>query len=255
MNRMDRPKVRKMVAPEVLYESLASLVLSKPAGLPVIPGRSPEDQDCLRNWAQKRFPDSRILVVHRIDKPASGAVLFARTPEAHRAYSMAFERGEMDKRYLAVVDGEACPESGEITIPLEDSEQLRCVVPACQKENARVLRTGFRVLERFGHFCLLEVRLWTGFRHQIRVHLKEIGHPLAADPLYGARDSLYLSNLKGRGRYRSKAEPEKPILDRLSLHALSIRFAEVPSGQIQQVEAPLPRDLAFLLKALRKYDT
>jgi len=114
MNRMDRPKVRKMVAPEVLYESLASLVLSKPAGLPVIPGRSPEDQDCLRNWAQKRFPDSRILVVHRIDKPASGAVLFARTPEAHRAYSMAFERGEMDKRYLAVVDGEACPESGEL---------------------------------------------------------------------------------------------------------------------------------------------
>jgi RluA family pseudouridine synthase len=249
------PKVGKTVTPEVLYESRASLVLSKPANLPVIPGRSPEDQDCLRHWAQERFPDSRILVVHRIDKPASGAVLFARTPEAHRAHSMAFERREMDKRYLAVVDGEDCPESGEITIPLEESERLRRVVPASQKENARLLRTDFRVLERFRHFCLLEVRLWTGFRHQIRVHLKEIGHPLAVDPLYGPRDSLVLSDLKGRGRYRSKAEPEKPILDRLSLHALSIRFAECPSGEIQEVAAPLPRDFAFLLKALRKYDT
>lgn len=241
--------------PDVLYESGASLVLSKPAGMPVIPGRSPEDQWCLRHWAEQRFPGSGILVVHRIDKLASGAVLFARNAEAHRALSMAFEQGRVDKRYLAIVDGHDCPASGEIAIPLEDSQRLRRVVPAPPEKQARTLRTGFRVMERSRHFCLLEVTLWTGFRHQIRVHLKEIGHPLAVDPLYGRRSSLFLSDLKARGRYRAKSGPEKPILERLSLHAFSIQFPEYPSGELRRVEAPLPRDLEHLLKVLRKYDT
>ncbi|MEW6442722.1 MAG: RluA family pseudouridine synthase [bacterium] len=251
---MEHPSRRKTASPEVLLERESCVVLAKPAGMPVIPGRSPEDLFSLRRWAEERYPESRILVVHRIDKPASGAVLFARTAEAHRAYSMAFMEGAIDKRYLAVVEGGDCPESGEITVPLEDSERLRRVVPARGRANARVLRTGYRVAERFARFCLLEVTLWSGFRHQIRAHLETIGHPLAVDPLYGTRSSLHLSELKGRGRFRPKPGPQSPIIERLSLHARSIRFREHASGEWLRVEAPLPRDFDYLLKALRKYD-
>lgn len=240
--------------PRVLYESPSTLVVDKPAGMPVIPGRSPADRDCLRRWVAERYPESPIFVVHRIDKPASGLVLFARNADAHRAYCLAFERGGVDKRYLAVVEGANCPDTGEITFPLEESERLRCVVLASAGREKRPLRTTYRVLERFRHFSLLEVRLWTGFRHQIRVHLKEIGHPLAVDPLYGKRGAVYLSNLKAKGRYRSKGGEEKPIIDRLSLHAFSIEFAEYPGGEIRRVEAPPPRDFQYLVKALRKYD-
>jgi 23S rRNA-/tRNA-specific pseudouridylate synthase len=109
-------------------------------------------------------------------------------------------------------------------------------------------------LERFRNFTLLEVTLWTGFRHQIRVHLKAIGYPLAADPLYGRRSSLRLSDIKGKNRYRGKKSPESPIIDRVSLHALSIRFEEYRTRELHRIEAPLPRDFAHVLKALRKYD-
>lgn len=243
--------------PRVLYESPSTLVVNKPAGLPVIPGRTPTETHCLRLWAAERYPESPVFVVHRIDKPASGLVLFARNADAHRAYCLAFERGSVDKRYLAVVEGGNCPDTGEITFPLEESQRLKRVVLShapSGKPEKRPLRTTYRVLERFRHFCLLEVRLWTGFRHQIRVHLKEIGHPLAVDPLYGRRGAVYLSNLKARGKYRPKGEEEKPIIDRLSLHAFSIEFAEHPSGETRRVEAAPPRDFQYLVKALRKYD-
>lgn len=243
--------------PRVLYESPSTLIVDKPPGLPVIPGRSPAERNCLRLWAAERYPQSPIFVVHRIDKLASGLVLFARNAEAHREYCLAFERGNVEKRYLAVVEGGNCPDTGEITLPLEESQRLKRVVcsraPAAGSEK-RTLRTTYRVLERFRHFCLLEVRLWTGFRHQIRVHLKEIGHPLAVDPLYGKRGAVYLSNLKAKGKYRLKGGEEKPIIDRLSLHAFSIEFAEHPGGEIRHIEAPPPPDFQYLVKALRKYD-
>lgn len=240
--------------PRILYESPSTLVVDKPAGLPVIPGRSPAESDCLRQWLAERYPGAPVFVVHRIDKPASGLVLFARNADAHRAYGLAFERGGVDKRYLAVVEGTPCPDTGEITFPLEESQQLRCVVLSPAEREKRRLRTAYRVLERFRHFSLLEVRLWTGFRHQIRVHLKEMGHPLAVDPLYGRRSALYLSNLKARGKYKWKEEEEKPVIARLSLHAFSIEFAEHPGGEIRRVESPPPRDFQYLVKALRKYD-
>jgi RluA family pseudouridine synthase len=245
---------KKPLLPEVLFESASSLVLSKPAGMPVIPGRTPEDAYSLRHWAEQRYSGTRVYVVHRIDKLVSGVVLFARTPEAHRAYSMAFEHGRVDKRYLALVEGADCQDEGEIAIPLMESVRSPYVVPAHGTKTARTHRTTFTVLERFRNFTLLEVTLWTGFRHQIRVHLKAIGYPLAADPLYGRRSSLRLSDIKGKNRYRGKKSPESPIIDRVSLHALSIRFEEYRTRELHRIEAPLPRDFAHVLKALRKYD-
>ena len=251
---MVHPQGKKSLLPEVLFESASSLVLAKPAGIPVIPGRSPEDAYSLREWTHKRYPGSGVYVVHRIDKLVSGVVLFARTPEAHRTYSMAFEHGRVDKRYLAIVEGSDCQDNGEIEIPLVESPKSPPVLPAPDTKRSRMHRTTFRVLERFRRFAVLEVRLWTGFRHQIRVHLKAIGHPLAVDPVYGRRSLLALSDIKGRNRYRGKQLPEPSIIERVSLHAQSIQFEEYPTGELRRIEAPLPRDIQYLLKALRKYD-
>jgi RluA family pseudouridine synthase len=252
---MGDPHGKRSVPPDVLFESASSLVLSKPAGIPVIPGRSPEDAYSLREWTEQRYPGSRIYVVHRIDKPVSGVVLFARNPEAHRAYCMAFEHGTVDKRYLALVEGTGCQNEGEIAIPLTESVRPHYVIPAPSTRKGRIHRTTYRVLERFRSFTLLELALLTGFRHQIRVHLEAIGYPLAVDPVYGTRSSLKLSDIKGSKHYKGKQVPESPIIDRVSLHALSIEFDEYQTGEIRRIEAPLPRDLAYLLKALRRYDT
>ena len=248
-------RVKKSQLPQVLFESASSIVLCKPAGLPVIPGRSPEDAWSLRDWAEQRYRGTKVYVVHRIDKLVSGVVLFALTPEAHRSYSMAFEQGKIDKRYLALVDGADCQDEGEIAIPLMESNRSPYVVPRSGTKNTKIHRTTYKVIDRFRNFALLEVTLWTGFRHQIRVHLKAIGHPLAVDPLYGNRSVLRLSDIKGRNRYRMKGPSESPIIERVSLHALSIQFEEYPAGNLQRIEAPVPRDFSHLLKALRKYDT
>jgi RluA family pseudouridine synthase len=251
--RRNRPRPLR---PEILFENSSTLVISKPAGLPVIPGRSPQDRPSLKEWLEKRSPGTGVYVVHRIDKPVSGAVLFARTPPAHRHYCSAFERGSIDKRYLAVVEGSPAEDKGAIEIPLVESRGLSLPAPKSAVRHARCHRTSFVVLERFHRYCLLELRTHTGFHHQIRAHLKAIGLPLAVDPLYGRRDSLRLSDLKGRERYKPAASlsSEPALIDRVSLHASSLSFEEYETGRWVEIAAPAPRDFRYLIKALRKYD-
>jgi 23S rRNA pseudouridine955/2504/2580 synthase/23S rRNA pseudouridine1911/1915/1917 synthase len=112
--------------------------------------------------------------------------------------------------------------------------------------------THLNVLERFGSYALLESRPETGRTHQIRVHLKEVGFPLIADGLYGQSDSLFLSRIKP-GYRRNKNKAERPLLDRMGLHALSLTIMHPRSLEVICFEANYPKDMDLALKQLRRY--
>jgi RluA family pseudouridine synthase len=261
------------VAPEaalpILYEDEDLLALDKPAGLAVEPERWARGAASLagallamargRSAAEGgddgRTPlELRLRAVHRLDKDTSGVLIVAKHLEAERALRAAFEHDQVRKTYWAMVEGEHPLRDGEelvIDLALGPDERRsgRMVVDPLAGKAAR---TRLRVLQRFAGFTWLACFPESGRTHQIRVHLAAVGFPLAVDPLYGRRDELKLSNVK-TGYRAKRGQPERPLIARLTLHAAAI---EVPSprdpARAIRVEAPLPKDLAQLLKQLAR---
>ena len=164
----------------ILHEDRQLLVLDKPPGQPTIPARLPETAPSLHEEAEATL-GCRLWIVHRIDRETSGLVVFAKDAAAHRALCLQFEKRTVDKRYLALALGQVA-EPGEIAKPIRECGSGRCAVAA---QGGKAARTLFTPLERFPGATLLEVKLETGRRHQIRVHLYALGHPLIGDPLCG----------------------------------------------------------------------
>jgi len=259
------------VAPEtrlhVLYEDERVLIVDKPAGLATEPERWAREKASVAGGLLALALESahssdggaarlefRPRLVHRIDKDTSGVVAVAKDLETERALRMAFEEGAVEKRYLALVEGEHPLEQGAsevIDLPLAPDER-RTGCMRCPSSGGKQSRTRISVEERFSGFTLLRCEPLTGRTHQIRVHLAERGFPLAVDPLYGRRDSLSLSEIKAAYR-RKPGRPERPLLSRLALHAWQITLPLLASdGERMHVEAPLPRDFSTLLKQLAK---
>lgn len=198
------------------------VAVEKPPGLLVIPGRTPEDHECARDRLSKQL-GQRVWVCHRIDRDTSGIVLFALDADAHRAASMAFENGEVKKRYLALVEG-VVREPLDIDTPMTEARKgkMRVVFPGEQGgKPARTLVTPLRTTE---HFTLVECEPLTGRQHQIRVHLKSAGHPLLFDHQYGHKTPLTRNGV---------------TLSRTPLHASRLVIESLGVA----VESPLPEDL------------
>lgn len=205
------------------------VAVDKPAGVLVIPGRGGEAAPCLREQVAAAL-GTRVWVCHRIDRDTSGVVLFALTPEAHRTASMAFEHGDVAKRYLALVEGDIeAPRA--VDVPLIEARKGR-MRPAGPGEQGKPALTRVTPLERFGAATLVACEPRTGRQHQLRVHLKAVGHPLVFDHQYGRKTPWRLGGAE---------------LSRTPLHAARL---EVPALGVA-VEAPLPADLAAALAALR----
>ncbi len=164
--------------PSILWQDGRCAAADKPAGLAVIPGREPGET--LRQFMEEAL-GSKVFVVHRLDKDTSGLVLFAKDANAHRHLSMAFEGRRVMKEYLAAVDGAVAKDEGVVEAPLREAGSGRVKVDAKGKPS----RTRFRVISRSDRHSLLRVQPETGRRHQIRVHLYHLGHPVLGDPLYG----------------------------------------------------------------------
>ncbi len=242
---------------EILYRDKHVLAVNKPAGIPVEPGRWEEHADhltgVLLQWAEEGrredgFVAERPRALHRLDMGTSGVVLYALNLEAERHFRELFSAGLVEKKYDAFVIGEVL-ESFVVDAPLEEARKGNRMQVA--KRGGKASMTEFFPTKTYRGFTLLEARPKTGRTHQIRVHLASVGHPLAVDPTYGGRPQMLLSEIKS-GYRPKKGRPEKPIMDRLTLHARSIRLTG-PDGKEIFVEAPHPKDLRILLSKMEKW--
>lgn len=229
---------------ENLFEDDSMIVLNKPAHLLVIPDRYDKRLSSLSEILKTDL--GNIFVVHRLDKETSGVILFAKTAEAHAALNRQFEGREVEKVYHALVRGNPAEKTGLIELPLlEDSEGVIRV----DKKNGKESITEYAVVEELDGYAMVEVRPRTGRTPQIRAHLKAIGLPVLADPLYGDGKAFFLSHIKAR--YKADGE-EKPLLSRTALHASMISLLHL-SGERRQWTAELPKDMRSVVRALRKY--
>jgi tRNA pseudouridine32 synthase / 23S rRNA pseudouridine746 synthase len=210
----------------ILHQGDRWIAVHKPSGQMVIPGRG-ESAGLPLNQEIEQTLGRKIFVVHRLDRGASGVVLFAKTPEAHRHASMAFESREVHKIYRVLVQGKI-DEDGVVDQPLQEFGSGRMGVAPRGKESV----TAYRVMETFEEATLLEVFPHTGRRHQIRAHLFSIGHPVIGDPLYGKN---------------------RPVggAERLMLHALELVLRDL-DGQELRLRAELPSDFEKILNRYRR---
>jgi len=245
----------------VLYEDEFCIVINKPPGLATVPENDAEDYPLMSGLLQylaHESPDAtgeliRPMIVHRLDKDTTGALVVAKSLDAMRRLTQQFVQRSVRKEYLAVVRGDPPDETTiDIGITARRVKGGRAKIDA---RHGRPAVTDIRTEERFRGFALVRAIPRTGRTHQVRLHLKAAGFPLAADPLY-SNAALYLSELKAG--YRPKpGRPERPLIARQSLHAHRISFETVCGGTVKDVtaEAPVPDDMAVALKMLRKYRT
>ncbi len=204
--------------PDLLHRDDRLLVLNKPTGLLSVPGIGPDKRDCMASRVQAHHPEARI--VHRLDRDTSGVLVMARDAEAHRELSRQFHDREVEKCYIAVVAGEVEQEHGAIDLPMRKDfdHPPRHLI---DHEHGRCALTNFRVISRDEGISRLELRPVTGRSHQLRLHLKAIGHPILGDDLYAPPDVLAMA-------------------DRLLLHARSLWLVHPSNGAPMTFEAPEP---------------
>lgn len=228
-----------------LYEDRAIVAVQKPAGWTVIPARDEPEERCLRARLE-RSRGEKVWVCHRIDRDTSGVVVFARTAEAHRAISKAFEAREVKKRYVAFVRSDvALGAGGVIDVALHSARKGKMRPAIDGEQGALASRTEWQLVASratsVGFVSRVTARPETGRQHQIRVHFRWMNAALLVDPLYGACAS----------RAKGELGASSPTLDRLTLHASSIELA-VPTLRARvTIEAPLPDDLRALDEWLR----
>ncbi|AKF81735.1 pseudouridine synthase [Myxococcus fulvus 124B02] len=229
-----------MTEPRILFEGGGVLVVDKPPGVPVIPGRDggPSLRDALE--AQR---GRKIFVVHRLDRDTSGALVFALDAAVHRALSIAFEAGKVRKRYLALVEGRIDAPS-LVDAPLIAARKGRMRVARPGEAEAKPSRTRVRPVESFDKATLVEAEPLTGRTHQIRVHLLSLGHPLLMDHQYGRDTALTEKDLGGEG--------DSVVLERTPLHAARVEWPALPGVEARGVDAPLPEDMARARDLLRR---
>ena len=225
----------------VLYEDADVVVLDKPAGLTVHPGAG-RATGTLAHHLLARYPEmegvggpGRPGIVHRLDQGTSGALVVARTPAAYARLARAFASREVDKSYLAIVYGAPSPAAGTIEAPIGRHPVRRKEMAVVSR--GRPARTGYRTVASGAGIALVELDLATGRTHQIRVHMKHLGHPLVGDPVYG------------EARWKGLPRPVQPPLrdfPRPALHAWKLAFRHPRDGRALSFEAPVPEDLKSL---------
>jgi RluA family pseudouridine synthase len=215
----------------LLHEDEDVVAVAKPAGEPVIAARGEPRSQCLQKRVESRL-HRRLWVVHRIDRDASGVVLFALNADAHRELSLAFEHRQVVKAYAAFVAGALEPPRGRIEVPLHAARKGKSRPALPGEPGAQPSATEYVTRTTWPVASLLEVHPLTGRHHQIRVHLRSVGAPILFDPLYGR--GLVPEGLAGAP------------CSRLALHSRRIDVPAPRGGGRLVVEAPLAEDLIAL---------
>lgn len=204
---------------EIHYQDDVLLVVSKPSHLLTVPGRHPQNRDCLISRVQREFPSAQ--VVHRLDYDTSGLVVLPLTKKALSDISKQFQARTVAKEYQALVAGQL-PEAGEIALPIAADPDNRPLYKVCQQTGKPSLtqyqRLHYDEVQDVSHVLLQPI---TGRSHQLRLHLAAIGHPIIGDPLYAAG-------------------PVAQAANRLMLHAWQISFNHPLTGKLLKVALPPP---------------
>jgi len=209
---------------DILHEDEDIIAVNKPEGLAAVPERRPDTRSLFEMLCAER--GEKLYIVHRIDKETCGVIVFARNADVHRRLNLQFEKRLVRKVYLALTHGIITDDWGVIDKPLRHFGSGRVGI---SPQHGRASVTEFRVLERFKGCTLVELYPRTGRRHQIRVHLYSIGHPIAGDPLYG--DKIVQKNFP-----------------RMMLHAYRLTLRLPSNGEIT-LEAPVPESFEAVLRA------
>lgn len=231
---------------QIVYEDADLLVVDKPSGVPVLPDRSKDALPDIRSTLEPL--KGKLWVVHRIDRDTSGLLVLARNGEAHRHLNMQWEGRTVRKEYYAIVQGTPIESPAQIEVPILalPNKNFSTVDPA-----GKPAATLIKVEAAFRHYSLLRIRLLTGRRHQIRVHMAYAGNPLMVDPHYAAKEQFFLSEIKKK--YKTSGE-ETPLINRLTLHATLLELEHPTRNQSVIVESPLPKDMAVVVKQLERWD-
>jgi 23S rRNA pseudouridine1911/1915/1917 synthase len=231
----------------VVFENDNFVALNKPAGLLSIPDRT-QSETSLKDMLLNKY--GTIFTVHRLDKDTSGMIVFAKNETTHKFLSLAFEERRVEKYYQGIVHGSPAEKKGTIDAPI--SEHLIQKGLMVIHRNGKPSVTDYEVIEDYKSYSLLQFQLHTGRTHQIRVHCKNIGHPLACDELYGDGKPVLLSSLKKKYKLSKHDEEERPMLNRLALHSYCLKFTDA-EGKAFNLIAELPKDMRALLQQLKKH--
>lgn len=260
---MDRPRyeleiIAEDIPLEIVYEDEHLLVVNKPAGLVVHPGHG-NYHGTLVNALAYHFKDNpdydvndpRMGLVHRIDKDTSGLLVVAKTPNAKTSLGKQFFDKTTKREYVAVVWGVPSPEigriEGHIGRSLKDRLQM-AVFP--DGDYGKHAVTHYEVLESLGYVSVVKCRLETGRTHQIRVHMKHIGHPLLADARYGGDEILRGTT---SAKYRQFVNNCFALCPRQALHARTLGFVHPETGEEMFFSAPVPDDMTAMIDKWRNY--
>ena len=238
---------------EIVYQDDDILVINKPSGVSVTRDRTgaAELADILGEQMGQQLR-SELRLVHRLDKATSGVMILAKNIESQTRFTGYFRNKLFKKTYLSLVFGIAPGKQGRIDAPLTQKGKkagLMCIAHKKGKESV----THWKLLADFGSVALLSVSPITGRTHQIRVHLPHIGLPLAIDPFYGSSRPLYLSDFK-QDYHLARDQTEKPLIERLTLHAYQIQLLNPEPVLPEVFIAGLDKKFTATLKMLTKYN-
>src|SRR3989344_5315199 len=228
-----------MTQPSIVYEDNNILIINKPSGLITHPKNTEDKQESVTGWLVEKYPEIKTVgedplrpgLVHRLDKDTSGLLVIAKNQDSFLYLKNLFQERKIQKFYLALVSGRPKESKGIIDAPMGRIGMKRTTQVRGNKKlkDKKEAVTEYDTIKNFRDFTLLEVSPHTGRTHQIRVHLKSIGNPVAGDPLYG---------------HKSSKEPS-----RLFLHAYKLQFVS-PDGKALAIEAGLPKELQNFINAL-----
>lgn len=242
---------------DVLFEDEHLVVLNKPADMVTHPGKAhfrgtlaaavQFHFDRLSDVAGKLRPG----IVHRLDRDTTGVIVVAKDNRVHHRLSAQFERRDVAKEYQAIVRGVVQADGDVIETHLRIHPQARERMTVCPPGgNARLAVTVYEVLERFRGFTHVRLLPRTGRTHQLRVHMRHLGHPVVADRLYGGHAELRQSELAPEA---TNPGPDVTLIGRQALHAYRLEFRHPVTEQPLRCVAPLPDDMQRTLQALKTF--
>lgn len=261
---MDRPRydfelVAQDIPLDIVYEDDTVLVVNKPAGMVVHPGHGNYDGTLVNAlaWHFRDVPDydaadPRLGLVHRIDKDTSGLLVVAKTPDAKTHLGRQFYNKTTRREYVAVVWGQPDPRDGTVTgnIGRDERDRLRMAVYPPGSDTGKHAVTHYYTLQGYGPLTLVKCVLETGRTHQIRAHMRHIGHPLFNDARYGGDQILRGERTAAYKHFMDNCMAACP---RQALHARTLGFVHPVTGKEMFFEAPIPADMKSLMSRLENY--